>query len=622
MKIKFIFSVSFLLFSITAIAQSPEFKVEGMVHSYEHAHSQGFLKKGKPTLLQGTLEDAKINVLSNGNLIQQLNTDYNGLFSFTLKFDQLYQIIVSKKGYSQSQLIIDTRAFPEKIKKGGFNFIKAEFLLNSYNQGGDTVLNKNLGRLFYNPSKNEFLAETIQQKESGGLFGSSSYMPDAPAELLDRAIKKNNERLANYQPLLKHTVSLKRKQKPEPKEEEVREKKNITKTVKKEEPGAPYEESALVIPRNLGFSPLLFNADEEMINMQEEAVRREREQLMVYRLRVKTKDDSLEILRREKQINLAENEIAKARLLISAQEEKLSAQQSSMFLMVSLLVLFSGSSFLVFTYYRQRQMASREIESKNKQITDSISYARRIQQSILVGENMLQQYLPESFVFLQPKAIVSGDFYFIAPVGQKFLVAVSDCTGHGVPGAFMSLIGNRLLREIIVEKGIHDPAEVLEQLHIGINKSLNQSDAVENSQDGMDIAVCLIDPEAYTLVFAGAMNPAYLVYDQELQVLPADVSSVGGKTLRRRDQGKKKFTNKACKYNSGCMLYLFTDGYMDQFGGALDQKFNTRRFKQMLMDIQPLSAEEQKEIITTTLMEWKKEKPQTDDILMLGIRLL
>ena len=186
----------------------------------------------------------------------------------------------------------------------------------------------------------------------------------------------------------------------------------------------------------------------------------------------------------------------------------------------------------------------------------------------------------------------------------------------------MSLVGHRLLREIVVEKGIHDPAQVLENLHTGINDSLNQTETNENSQDGMDVAVCLIDPEAYTLVFAGAMNPAYLVFDQELQVLPADISSVGGKTLRRRDTNKKKFTNKACQYNSGCMLYLFTDGYMDQFGGPMDQKFNTKRFKQMLMDIQPLSAMEQKEIIASTLMDWKKEKPQTDDILMLGIRLL
>lgn len=619
MKIIFALFLFTFLFFITASAQNPVFQVEGVVHSYEHAQGQGFLKKGKPMLLQGTLEDAKINIILNGNLVQQLNTDHNGMFRYNLEFDELYQVIFTKQGFNQSHLMIDTRAFPEEIKKGGFGFVKAEILLNSYQNGTDTSLNVNLGRLSFNPAKKEFVIENIEEKGSGGLFKPSSRQTGASVELFIRSINKNSERLASYQPLPAPEMALRQKERPA--REEIQ-KKNPKVSLVQSKDREPMEESSLIIPRFSNFMPLLINADENMIHIQEDVIRREKEQLLVYKMRIKTKDDSLEIIRREQQIDLAEKEIAKARLLITTQNEKLSAQQSSMLLMVSLLVLFSGSSFLVFTYYRQRQMASREIESKNKQITDSISYARRIQQSILISEDSLQQYLPESFVFLQPKAIVSGDFYFIAPVGKKFLVAVVDCTGHGVPGAFMSLIGNRLLREIVVEKGIHDPALVLDHLHTGINDSLNQAETVENSQDGMDVAVCLIDPEAYMLVFAGAMNPAYLVCDQELHVLPADVSSVGGKNLRRRDKEKKKFTNKACQYNSGCMLYLFTDGYMDQFGGELDQKFNTKRFKQMLMDIQPLSAVEQKEIIATTLTHWKGERSQTDDILMLGIRLL
>lgn len=611
----------FSIFAFSASAQKPVFRIEGAVHGYNHNPNKGLLQKSTPTTLEGALEDVKINIFRNGSLVQQLNTNEFGLFQFDLLFDELYQIIITKKGFNQNKLIVDTRAFPSKIKKGGYHFTTIEFVLNSFKEGKDSTINKNLGRIYYNPIKDSFSHAPMVKANEGGLF-SPEPATDTPTELLLRALNKNNLRLQEYSPLVASPKSPK-KLTGIPQERNNRPSGTASPGLEEENQAPAPADNQLTISPGFHFSPGLRAIEEEEIQQQEYSIRLEKEQLLVDRLRAKTKYDSLEILRREKQIELAEQEMVHARLMLTTQAEKLTAQKNSLFLVISLFLLSSCFSVLIFRYFKQKQKVNQLIESKNRQITDSLNYARRIQQSILMSEEALQQQLPESFVFLQPKSIVSGDFYFVAPVGNKKLIAVADCTGHGVPGAFMSLIGHRLLREIVLEKNIHDPALVLEHLHSGIIESLNQGNGNSFSLDGMDIAVCLLDPDAYTLVFAGAMNPAYLVHDQELQVLPADVSSVGGKALRPRSEKERRtFTNKASKYRSGCMLYLFTDGYMDQFGGKEDQKFNTKRFKKLLMEIQPLSAAQQKSIIEQTLFNWKGNTQQTDDILLMGIRLL
>lgn len=612
-------AVLLLLLSITARAwaQHPVFKVEGIVHGYEHNESQGLLKKSKPTLLEGTLEEAHIRVLKNGYLVKELNTDINGLFSFELDFDALYQLIISKGGYNINQLIIDTRAFPKNIKKGGYAFTGAEFVLNSYKAGNDSTLHKKLGRLHYNPSLEKFSLDGKSQQEPIGLFVATP-LTDTPLELLQRAIRKNNEQLKEYSPLPAPDQSFTQTPVPATSRKKAERSKTEPETV-----ALVKEDTLHGLSEHLVYlHPIISTLDEELLLIKEDAIRREKEQLLLDRLKVKSHEDSMRIAQREHQISLAEQEIYHARLLISTQAEKLILQRNSLYLMISLLLITSGLLVMVVKHYRQKQRTTQLIESKNRQITDSISYARRIQQSILISEHTICQFLPESFIFWQPKAIVSGDFYFIAKTGSKFLVAVADCTGHGVPGAFMSLIGHRLLRETIIEKNNYDPAAVLEQLHSGIIDALQQHEGQENIQDGMDIAICLIDPETHTLVFAGAMNPAYLLYEQTLQLLEPDISSVGGKALRPQSEGKKKvFRNKTVRYSPGSMLYLFTDGYMDQFGGEKDQKFNTKRFKQLLGNIHHLPASLQKEIMEGAFREWKEDYPQTDDVLLLGISL-
>lgn len=590
----------------TAIGQPTAFWLQGTVHGYEANPGRGFLKKNKQTVFEGTLERAQIAVYLNSDLVELVQTDDKGNYSIPLDFNKLYTLTISKEGYNTSTLMVDTRALPKNVQQGGFRFTAAEFVLNSFKKGRDQSLNKMLGRLYFNPSQQQFIIAPDGTSPSAGTA-------DASKELLDRALLKNNERIEDYKPE-QRTEPGKRSTQLPPSAQAA--------------PAATIEDvinqkrnERLNISPELDLGPRIGKSisDTSDISTKQEAIRKAREQLALDKLLQQTKFDSLEILKREAQIEAAEQEILSARLLIQTQQDTLLAQRNSLMLLVLLLMLLVGFLYLVYTYYQSRQRVSALLEQKNKQITDSLNYAQRIQQTILVGERTLKKYLPDTFVLSAPRDIVSGDFYFFHSHPQGFVVAVADCTGHGVPGAFMSLIGHRLLREIVAEKGVTDPAQILELLDVKVQQALQGEKEGDILQDGMDISVCLIDSVNKIITFAAAMNPAYLMNGPELNVLQADIKSVGGKVLR--NSRKRAFTNKAMAYASGNMLYLFSDGYMDQFGASVDQKFNTKRFKDMLLEIHPLPADEQKEKALQTLRAWKGNVRQTDDILLLGIRL-
>jgi serine phosphatase RsbU (regulator of sigma subunit) len=193
-------------------------------------------------------------------------------------------------------------------------------------------------------------------------------------------------------------------------------------------------------------------------------------------------------------------------------------------------------------------------------------------------------------------------------------VAVADCTGHGVPGAFMSMIGNDLLNHIIIEKGITQPAEILNQLNKGVKKALKQEAANSENSDGMDIAFCSIDLTNSKLEYAGAMRPLFHA-SGELYEIHADKTSIGGIT-----DDNYQFVNHELSLKKGDSVYIFTDGYVDQFGGEKGKKFMAKNFKNLLAGIHDKNMEEQHRILDTTLTEWSKEKEQVDDILVMGIK--
>ncbi|HEY6162328.1 MAG TPA: tetratricopeptide repeat protein [Bacteroidia bacterium] len=260
--------------------------------------------------------------------------------------------------------------------------------------------------------------------------------------------------------------------------------------------------------------------------------------------------------------------------------------------------------------------AEETIRQKNKDITDSINYAKRIQDTILPKLPDILTYFPESFVLFRPRDIVSGDFYWFSPRENNLLIAAADCTGHGVPGALMSMIGSSLLHQVVNEKVINNPAMVLAELDRQVNRALQQTGVEGENRDGMDIAFAEINVKERMLRFAGANRPLYLVRKGVLEELSPDKIPVGGFYT-----SEKKFTNKEKKLEAGDMLYLFSDGYADQFGGEKKKKFMTRRFKELLSAISSDEPQAQREMLEKNIVSWMGPLEQVDDILVIGIRI-
>lgn len=280
-------------------------------------------------------------------------------------------------------------------------------------------------------------------------------------------------------------------------------------------------------------------------------------------------------------------------------------------------------SIVTFSRFRVKKKAAKElehknrvIEEKNKDIVDSINYARRIQEALLPEESEFKRSFSDSFVLLKPKDIVSGDFYWISQQGNKTFLAAADCTGHGVPGAFMSMIGNAFLNEIIKEKNIHDTNEILDELRRMIIAALKQDHG--SSRDGMDISLVSIENTGGKQVvhFSGANNPGWVFHKNEFIELKADKQPIGINAGEERP-----FTVQSVELNEGDTFYLFSDGYADQFGGKDGKKFRYKNFKELLASLQGKKMHEQKNLLDKTIEEWRGNLEQVDDILVIGIKV-
>ncbi|HVA97539.1 MAG TPA: SpoIIE family protein phosphatase, partial [Bacteroidia bacterium] len=257
-----------------------------------------------------------------------------------------------------------------------------------------------------------------------------------------------------------------------------------------------------------------------------------------------------------------------------------------------------------------------EIQNINKELTDSITYAQRIQQAILPKESTIKKQLSDSFILYKPKAMVSGDFYWFSEQADRVVFAVIDCTGHGVPGAFMSMIANDLLNQIVNEKGVYDPALVLSELDKKIHSSFTQNNSDLEIQDGMDIAFCVLDKKKNSLEYAGANCSMLLINNGRMKEYESQRFSIGGYVRE-----KKKFKTTKINLKKGDAIYLFTDGYADQFGGNEGKKFKSKQLKQLLLSSSHKPMKEQKEILNQTFKTWKGKLEQVDDILIFGIKV-
>lgn len=307
------------------------------------------------------------------------------------------------------------------------------------------------------------------------------------------------------------------------------------------------------------------------------------------------------------------------------------------------------------------EIQKKEVTEKNNNIMDSIHYAKRIQGAILPQQSTIKTILPNSFVYYEPKDIVSGDFYWIDKINfleeqnreeetfniynnsietkyssskslanfnydteikcldssEKIIFAAVDCTGHGVPGAFMSVIGYNSLNKIIYEYNLSEPAAILNQLNQEVRQTLRQDNDNSEVKDGMDIALCSLDLERNVLQFAGANNPLFIVRDNELKIIKGDRFPIG---VYNNDTNNL-FNNHTIQLKEGDAIYIFSDGYADQFGGVKGKKFKNKQFKEILLFIQDYDMDEQKEILKRTLEEWRGETNQVDDILVVGVKI-
>ncbi len=257
------------------------------------------------------------------------------------------------------------------------------------------------------------------------------------------------------------------------------------------------------------------------------------------------------------------------------------------------------------------------VEEQNKDITDSIRYAERIQSAILPPEKLWHTLFPQSFVFYKPKDILSGDFYWIEQKGDLVFVAAADCTGHGVPGALISIVNYNLLNKAVLEKDLNNPADILNYVNQQLTVALHQTFQESSVKDGMDIALCVLNTKTFELHYAGANNPIYIIQNMELVQLNADKFPVGAFV----DEQVQSFTSKQIQLQKNDLIYLFSDGYADQFGGDKGKKFKYKQLKEVLVENQNLPMKQQLLIIEERFVSWKGKLEQVDDVLVIGIRV-
>jgi serine phosphatase RsbU (regulator of sigma subunit) len=267
-------------------------------------------------------------------------------------------------------------------------------------------------------------------------------------------------------------------------------------------------------------------------------------------------------------------------------------------------------NILIFRHY---------IDGQNRlnEIAESIRYAKNIQSALFVREENFTDIFPNSFYFSCPKEELTGDFAWVTKVGSRTIIAVADCTGHGIPGAMMSILGMSLLNQVVLEERCYEPSFILRRVDLKMQTTFKTNSDSRSGFDGMDIAVCCIDSASQEITFAGAMRPLWIVQQNKLRSLSASRYPIGG----MRMENQRLFPQSTISYTAGDMIYMFTDGYADQFGGAKNKKIQRGRLRTLIQLISSYTARQQKEQLLEFFHVWKAHSPQTDDATFVGIRL-
>ena len=327
--------------------------------------------------------------------------------------------------------------------------------------------------------------------------------------------------------------------------------------------------------------------------------------------------------------NLIKIEQAKKEAAANEESEK---QKALLYLFIVAFVFMVVLAVLIFRSSQHKQKANRIItlqkleverqknivEDKQSQILSSISYAKRIQESILISEDQITAHIPDLFITYIPKDIVSGDFYWYSKQGNESFIVVADCTGHGVPGAFLSMVGSTLLNEIINHKKISDPSLIIKELAISLSNTLINKEKDAFNQDGMDISICKVNHDTKKLYFAGANQSIYIVDKKETTEIKAQISSINGIFAMNKNE---KITTFEWPLKPETMIYMSTDGFVDQIGEVTKKKYLSSRYEKLLSEINVLPVEKQNRILEETFEEWKGDSKQIDDVLIIGFKI-
>ncbi len=287
------------------------------------------------------------------------------------------------------------------------------------------------------------------------------------------------------------------------------------------------------------------------------------------------------------------------------------------------LVLAFVAYFLISTLVKKEIKLKEKIREQRdkildqqRDIIDDIQYSKLIQDAVLPSKEFMDKVMPPYFILSMPKSIVSGDFYWVEEYKNSLIVACVDCTGHGISGSFMHMMGTIALNEIVSKGNFQTASSILDQLRDNVIRSLKQTGEEGEVSNGMDIALCIIDTHNYNLQYAGAYNPLYLIRNNELMIVQADRMPIGIHL-----KSTPPFVNHNIKIKKGDLIYLFTDGFIDQFGGPLGKKLRNKAFQQLLLDICNINVVKQKEALISFFNEWKNDHPQIDDVMILGLEI-
>ena len=384
---------------------------------------------------------------------------------------------------------------------------------------------------------------------------------------------------------------------------------------------------------------IILNRQERQIITQKDLIESQQEEVNKQNLIITDKQKEIDI--RNGQISELDSLISSQKVIMFEQLKAIEKQRLLLYFAIIALVLVSGLVYYIYRGYRIKKEANIKLEEKNrlisaqkdeiqkqkeiaesqrdliayqkKHITDSIHYAKRIQTALLPSLELFSDEI-EHFVLYKPRDIVSGDFYWVAKIDGKQVVIAADCTGHGVPGAFMSMLGVSLLNEIILNKKITQPDQILNILREYVIHSLKQAVETSGIKDGLDMCVCQIDFESNEMQFAGANNPLWIISDGQLNEIKGDKMPVA------IHDNMPPFTNHIVNLKKGDTFYIFSDGYADQFGGPQQKKILNKNFKMLLQKVQGLPMLEQGTRIDGFFEEWRKELEQIDDVCVIGIR--